>query len=175
MTAAFSAGRHFFNVTLSPGASVQRLRAERKKDGAADYVATLLRLGFDVGPAGPVTRARAVDAMHFVERRRMEATGACGDIPGPVLEQALAEAAPVPGPAKGPGVTGSEPPGTPLVPVGGPAPPPTTPPVTTSPVPVAPSPEPFPTPGPRPKPQPTPPLAPPPTTPPQPPGSPVVP
>ncbi|PYQ02106.1 MAG: hypothetical protein DMF82_17085 [Acidobacteria bacterium] len=63
MTAAFGAGRHFFSVTLSPGASVQRLRAERKKDGAADYVATLRRLGFDVGPAGPVSRARAADAM----------------------------------------------------------------------------------------------------------------
>ena len=176
MTAAFGAGRHFFSVTLSPGASVQRLRAERKKDSAADYVATLRRLGFDVGPAGPVSRARAVDAMHFVERRRMETTGGCGDIPGPVLEQALAEAAPVPGPGNGPRFTGSEPGGNPLVPVGVPTPPAATPPVTASPIPVVPSPEPFPTPGPRPQPQPTPtPLGPPPTIPPQPPGSPVVP
>jgi hypothetical protein len=176
MTAPFGAGRHFFNVTLSPGASVQRLRAERKKDSAADYVATLRRLGFDVGPAGPVTRARAVDAMHFVERRRMEATGACGDILVPALEQVLAEAAPVAGPGTGPGFTGSEPPGTPVVPVGVPTSPPTAPPVTSPTGVVAPSPEPFPTPEPtpRPRPEPTPP-PPPPTIPPQPPGSPVVP
>ena len=82
MTTTFGAGRHFFNVTLGPGASVQRLRAERKKDGPADYVATLRRLGFDVGPAGPISRARAVDAMHFVQQRRGEDVAASGGGPG---------------------------------------------------------------------------------------------
>jgi len=176
MTTTFGAGRHFFNVTLGPGASVQRLRAERKKDGPADYVATLRRLGFDVGPAGPISRARAVDAMHFVQQRRLEMVGACGDILPPVLERALAEAAPVAGPGAGPGFIGSGPPGTPLVPLAGPEPPPgppaVTPPGPPPTVPTAPSPEPSPEPHPRPTPTPPPP---PPTIPPQPPGSPVLP
>jgi hypothetical protein len=173
MTAAFGAGRHFFNVTLGPGASVQRLRAERKKDSPADYVATLRRLGLDVGPAGPVSRARAVDAMQFVQQRRLEMVGACGDVAAPVLERALAEAAQVPGPGAGPGFTGHEPPGTPLVPVANPGPPPP-PAVTPTTTPTATAPSPGPLVSPRPRPAPTPPPAPP-TIPPQPPGSPVVP
>ena len=176
MTTTFGAGRHFFSATLSPGSSVRRLRAERKRDGPADYVATLRRLGFDVGPAGPINRARAVDAMQFVQQRRLESVGACGDIPAPVVERALAEAAPVAGPGAGPGFLGNVPPGTPPVAVPGPVPP-SAPPVVTPPgtpptLPAAPSPEPSP--GPRPRPTPTPP-PPPPTIPPQPPGSPVVP
>ena len=173
MTATFGAGRHFFNVTLGPGASVQRLRAELKKDSPADYVATLRRLGFDVGPAGPISRARAVDAMHFVQQRRMDMVGACGDVVAPVLERALAEVAPVAGPGAGPGFTGTGPGGT-ILPINGPAtpsaPPVITPPVTT--LPTAPLPEPSPGRGPRPTP---PPPVPPPAIPPQPPGSPVLP
>ncbi len=172
MTAPFGAGRHFFNVTLGPGASVERLRAELKKDSAADYVATLRRLGFDVGPPGSISRARAVDAMQFLQQRRMAMVGACGDVTAPLVERALAEAAPVAGPGTGPGFTGNGPDGTPLVPVAGPttpaAPPVITPPVTT--LPTAPLPEPSP--GPRPRPTPPPP---PPTIPPQPAGSPVLP
>jgi hypothetical protein len=172
MTAMFGAGRHFFNVTMGAGASVERLRAELKKDRPADYVATLRRLGFDVGPAGPVSRARAVDAMHFVQQRRMEMVGACGDVVAPVVERALAEAAPVAGPGTGAGFTGNGPGERPFVPIAGPttppAPPVITPPVTT--LPTAPLPEPSP--GPRPRP--TPPPAPP-TIPPLPPGSPVLP
>jgi hypothetical protein len=174
MTASFSAGRHFFHVTLSPGASVQRLRAELKKDSPADYVATLRRLGFDVGAAGPVSRARAVDAMQFVQQRRLEMVGACGDVTAPIVERALAEAAPVAGPGKGSGFTGSGPGGTPLVPLGGPptppAPPEIAPPVTT--LPTAPISQPSPGPGPRPAPVPP---SPPPPIPPQPAGSPVLP
>ena len=174
MTASFSAGRHFFNVTLSPGASVERLRAERKKDSPADYVATLRRLGFDVGATGPVSRARAVDAMQFVQQRRLEMVGACGDITAPIVERALAEVAPVAGPGKGSGFTGNGPGGAPVLPVTGPTTPPgppqNTPPVTT--LPTAPSPEPSTGSGRRPAPVPP---SPPTSIPPQPPGSPVLP
>ncbi|HEY2946128.1 MAG TPA: hypothetical protein VGN09_27090 [Vicinamibacteria bacterium] len=173
MTATFGAGRHFFNVTLGPGASVQRLRAELKKDGPADYVATLRRLGFDVGPAGPISRARAVDAMRFIEQRRMDMVGACGDVAAPVVERALAEAAPVAGPGSGPGFTGAGPGGT-VLPIGGPPAPPgppvIAPPATT----LATAPLPAPSPGSRPRAAPPAP-APPPTIAPQPPGSPVLP
>jgi hypothetical protein len=174
MTAMFGAGRHFFNVTLGPGASVERLRAERKKDSPADYVATLRRLGFDVGPAGPIGRARAVDAMHFIEQRRTEMVGACGDVAAPVVERGLAEVAAVAGPGTGPAFTGNGPGERPFAPIAAPTTPPEppvlAPPVTT--LPAAPLPEPSP--GPRPRPTPTPP-PPPPTIPSLPPGSPVLP
>jgi len=174
MTAAFGSGRHFFSANLGPGASAQRLRAERKKDGPADYVATLRRLGFDVGPSGPVSRPRAVEAMQFIEQRRSEMRGACGDIVAPPVERALAEAAPVAGPGVGPGFSGNAPGGELFAPVGTPVVPPpppvNTPTVPPPTVPVAPTPSPRPI---RPPP-PTPP-PPPPTVPAQPPGSPVLP
>jgi hypothetical protein len=174
MTSTFGAGRHFFSVTMSPGSSVRRLRAERKKDSPADYVATLRRLGFDPGPAGPVSRARAVDAMHFVERRRMDLVGGCGDVVAPPLERALAEAAPIAGPGQGPGFIGSGPDGRLFAPTASPAPPPTAPEPPPTTLPAAPSPEPTPTPRPKTPPSPTPPPSPP-ILPSQPPGSPVVP
>jgi hypothetical protein len=75
-----SAGRHTLSVTLGDGAAVERLRLERKRDGAQDYVAALRRLGFDPGPDGPVSRERAVAAMGFVrDRHRERARGLCGD------------------------------------------------------------------------------------------------
>ena len=49
----FAAGRHFLTVNLGQGAAVQRIRVERKKDKAADYVATVRRLGLDLGPRRP--------------------------------------------------------------------------------------------------------------------------
>ena len=172
MTAAFGSGRHFFTATLGPGASVERLRAERKKDGPADYVAALRRVGFDVGPAGPIGRDHAVEAMHFIERRRSETAGACGDILAPRVERALAEAAPIAGPGAGPGFSGNAPGGELFGPVGSPAPPPVATPSSPPPT-VTPSPSPPPTGG-RPRPAPSPP-PPPPTIPPQPAGSPVLP
>ena len=81
MTQSFSAGRHTFAVTLLEGAAVERLRIERKKDKAGDYVGTLRRIGFDPGPEGAITREKALEAMRFVEKRRREmATTVCGDI-----------------------------------------------------------------------------------------------
>jgi hypothetical protein len=175
MTAPFGAGRHFFSANLGPGASAQRLRAVRKRDGAADYVATLRRLGFDVGPAGPISRPRAVEAMHFIERRRSEMTGACGDVLAPTVERALAEAAPIAGPGTGPGFSGNAPGGERFVPVGSPVePPPVTTPGPPPTVPNAPTPTPTPPPTIRPRPTPTPP-PPPPTMPTQPEGSPILP
>ncbi len=81
LTAYFTAGRHFFTVVLGQGAAVERLRLERKKDGAADYVETLRRIGFDVGPDGAIPRQKAVDAMKFIAGRRTESVShPCGDI-----------------------------------------------------------------------------------------------
>jgi hypothetical protein len=86
MTLSFSAGRHTLSVTLLDGASVERLRLERKKDKAADYLGTLRRLGFDPGSDGGITRGKAMEAMKFVEKRRQEmAETYCGDIRLPAV------------------------------------------------------------------------------------------
>lgn len=119
MTTELTGGRHFFTVNLGPGAAIERLRLERKKDGPADYAATLKRLGFDPGPEGPVSRSKAVDAMGFIQGNRSElATPNCGDIvPEAVLAaqngQPGGQAEPpgaVPGPGVPPPNTGSGPP-----------------------------------------------------------------
>jgi hypothetical protein len=80
-TVHFTSGRHFFNVTLGAGAAIARLRLEKKNDGLEDYVETLKRLGLDVGPAGPITREKAVEAMKFVQAARAALLGeTCGDV-----------------------------------------------------------------------------------------------
>jgi hypothetical protein len=80
MSQPMSAGRHTLSVTLGDGAVVERIRVERKKDGASDYVATLRRIGFDPGPDGPVSRDKAVAAMGFVRNKHRErSAGMCGD------------------------------------------------------------------------------------------------
>jgi hypothetical protein len=80
MSQTLAAGRHTLVLSLANGASLERLTLEKKKDAAADYVATLKRLGFDAGPPGPVARSRALDAMRFVrERRRALMASLCGD------------------------------------------------------------------------------------------------
>lgn len=96
MSQAFGAGRHTFTVALADGAVVERVRLERKKDGAADYLATLRRLGFDPGSEGLVSWENAEAAMRFVrDQGHGRLTRACGDVvlpePGARL---LAEAAP---------------------------------------------------------------------------------
>jgi hypothetical protein len=178
LTAEFTAGRHSFVVTLPPGAGLGRVRLERKKDTAADYIGTLDRLGFEVGPSGPIARSRAVEAMEFVRNRRPKVEdSACGDLPETdVIEAGLAEPSATQGPdgpifaGNPPGDTGVPLPGpSPDIPVASP-PPVTTPPVQTTPPPTTP-PE---SPGPPPTTPPSPPSDPPPTVPPQPPGSPVI-
>jgi hypothetical protein len=150
-TAPLTTGRHVINVVLSPGAAVQSIRAERKKATGADYVSTLARLGFDVGPKGPMPRARAVDAMRWLEGRAPVLLGSrCGDVliasDQPLVATGL-QTAQLAQPQQAPLGSGpGEPPlGTPLVP--GPNPPspatpttltptttPTIPPTTITPV-----------------------------------------
>jgi hypothetical protein len=176
-TAAFTAGRHSFVVTLPPGAALGRARLERKKDATTDYVSTLRRLGFDAGALGPVTRDRAVAAMEFLrDRRRGLEHSACGDLlPPETLEAGLAEPALPAGPTRP--IVAGQPPGGVGVPLPNPpvptpnVPPVTVPPVSVPPVTTPPGPPPTTPPGP----PPTVPPGPPPTVPPQPPGSPVTP
>jgi len=133
LTAQFAAGRHAFSVLLAPGAAVQRVRAERKKDSPADYAATLRRLGFDVGPPGPMPRNLAVDAMRFLERKAAPMKEAlCGDVVLPSVvpvTRAGLEVAQIPGPGQPPPFAGpGQPPLStgPLAPVPTPLPPPPT-------------------------------------------------
>jgi hypothetical protein len=79
-TLDLAAGRHLFTIALGPGATIERLRLERRKQAGEDYLATLRRLGFDPGPDGPVTRQKAEEAIDFLRRRRLERpTPDCGD------------------------------------------------------------------------------------------------
>jgi hypothetical protein len=174
LTAEFTAGRHSFAVTLPPGVSLGRVRIERKKSAPSDHVATLRRLGFDVGAAGPIPRDRTVAAMEFIRGRRpgLEQTS-CGDVlPPDTLEAGLAEPAAVRGAAAGPTFSGQPPSGVgvmlPAPAVVPPVTPPVTPPGPPSTLPPVVPPVTAP-----PGPPPTLPPGPPPTIPPQPPGSPV--
>lgn len=91
LSGEFSAGRHSFAVTLGPGSTVGRMRLERKKDGLEDYVATVGRLGLDLGAPGPIRRDRAVAARRFIEGRRgLAAPESCGDVvlPGTLVASA---------------------------------------------------------------------------------------
>jgi hypothetical protein len=74
MTAHFSKGRHAFMVSLGADAAIERIHLELKKDTGPDYVATLRRIGFDAGE-GPVSRAKAADALAFLQRRYPEDVG----------------------------------------------------------------------------------------------------
>lgn len=81
MSQSFAAGRHTFTVALSDGAVVERVRLERKKERAADYLGTLRRLGFDPGPSGPVSWDKALAAMRFIQDRRRDLLAdMCGDV-----------------------------------------------------------------------------------------------
>ena len=138
----FSAGRHTFIVTLGPGATVERVRVELKKTTAADYVATLRRIGFDPGPEGAATRERALEAMRFVrERRQLRLAELCGDrvlfeerpptlppqqqvaqapvAPPPPGAPPAPPAGPVEPPPLGPPILPPQPPATPTQPSGG--------------------------------------------------------
>jgi hypothetical protein len=80
LSQVFAAGRHTLVLTLGDGAVFERMRIEKKKSEPADYVATLRRLGFDPGPEGPVTRARALDAAAFIRNQHRNLIASlCGD------------------------------------------------------------------------------------------------
>ncbi|HET7745665.1 MAG TPA: hypothetical protein VFM29_00085 [Vicinamibacteria bacterium] len=152
VTAPFAAGRHSLTVNLGQGARVQRVRAERKKASAEDYVATLRRLGFDVGPSGPVPRQRAVEAMNFLDGRdTVMAIAQCGDVIAPGTQPVGLAGVQF---AQTPGTSGT-PPGGAGIPVPSPSPLPAPSP--------SPTPEPTPTPTPEPSPTPEPPPPPPPS------------
>ncbi len=79
-TLDLAAGPHLFTLALGPGATVERLRLERRKQAGEDYLATLRRVGFEPGPDGPITRAKAEEAIAFLrERRFARPTPDCGD------------------------------------------------------------------------------------------------
>jgi hypothetical protein len=120
LSGEFSAGMHSFSAVLGPGAVVERLKLERKKDRAADYVGTLRRLGLELGPDGPVARERADEAWQFVRGRRASGVEqSCGEV---VLKDTqVASAGPASGPVPGvvlpPGVPNPDPPiGPPVLP-----------------------------------------------------------
>jgi hypothetical protein len=124
LSGAFLSGRHFFSVTLGPGAVVARLRVERKKEAAADYLGAIRRLGFDPGPDGqPISRSRAVDAMNWLRERRRLAPAEICEVPT-LADQTLQAGLPPP-PAGPPGAPGF--PGTGVGSVGPPEIPPQSP------------------------------------------------
>jgi len=69
LTSDFNVGRHSFSVLMADGAKVGRIRLQRLKASPEDYVAALKRVGFDSGPKGQVTRARAREAMEWLQGR----------------------------------------------------------------------------------------------------------
>ncbi len=84
LTAHFASGRHLLAVRLGNGATVQRIRVERKRESGEDYAAALRRAGFDVGTVDPVPRRTAIDVMTFIREQRRLGPRAedriCGDI-----------------------------------------------------------------------------------------------
>ena len=125
-------GRHLLVVALADGATLDRVRVERKKDAASDYVAALRRAGFDAGPEGPVSRATALEAARFVREKRRDRLAGCGDIvprapaPPALIAQQTAAAPPAakppvppPAPPIGPPVLPPQAPATPTLPSGG--------------------------------------------------------
>ncbi len=104
LSGEFSAGLHTFSVVLGAGSAVERLRLERKKDSASDYVATLRRLGLELGPDGPVARERADEAWRFVRGRHAAGLDqSCGEVV--LSDTQVASAGPAAGDAPGVVVT----------------------------------------------------------------------
>src|SRR5262249_27306453 len=84
LSQVFGTGRHTLAVALVDGASVERVKIERKKSAPADYVGTLRRIGYDPGPDGSVSRDRALGAAGFVrEHHRDVQARSCGDVSVP--------------------------------------------------------------------------------------------
>ncbi|HXY42107.1 MAG TPA: hypothetical protein VEQ10_20695 [Vicinamibacteria bacterium] len=71
LSAQLHKGRHLFAASLGADTTIQALSLEPKKHSPADYVATLARLGLDVGPSGPVSREKAEEARRFLGRQRL--------------------------------------------------------------------------------------------------------
>ena len=119
----FDAGRHWLEVTLGEGASVQAVRLELKKSQPADYVAALERLGFAAGPPGPVSRTTALDAARFVREQRRTVLAAECLQPLPIEQTTTVVAQRTETTPERPGPPGPPvPPLPPLPPEGGPRP-----------------------------------------------------
>jgi hypothetical protein len=86
------------------------------------YVATVRRLGLELGSEGPITRSRAIDARKFIqERHSLASLQVCGDV---ILPGTLVAGAAPGGPGGlGGGITAT-PAGQPSNPVGPPLVPP---------------------------------------------------
>src|SRR5258706_11773990 len=116
LSGEFAAGPHSFTVTLGPGSTVGRLRLERKKDALEHYVATVRRLGLDLGSAGPITRGRAIEARRFIQgRHSLASLQGCGDV---ILPGTLVASAGPGGPGAGAGGLTPTVPGAPVQPPG---------------------------------------------------------
>jgi hypothetical protein len=80
LSAEFAAGEHAIDVLMGPGALIERLRLERKKDGPADYRATLKRLGLDLGESAPLGRDMAGEAWRWVAGKKAPREEQCGEV-----------------------------------------------------------------------------------------------
>ena len=135
LTTDLNVGRHSFAVLLTNGATVSQLRLQRLKTTSLDYAATLKRLGFDVGPAGPITRAKANEAREWLDvkwKEKLAATQLCvirtpigritgsGRLAGGIALQPVPL---TPDPPQPPGGGGGRPPLPPLPPLLPPQPP----------------------------------------------------
>jgi hypothetical protein len=124
----FAGGRHFLTLNLGRGAAVQRIRVERKREASLDYIATLRRLGLDLGEERPISRAQAVEAMRFIRARRgLQELELCQDVIDrePTLVAVTGAGQPVvppgpggpgTGPGPGPGVDPIDPLTPPVIP-----------------------------------------------------------
>jgi len=108
LSGVFPKGQHYFSASLGPDTVVERVRLEQKKDAPPDYLATVERLGLELGVPGPITREKAEEARRFLERRRSQRERElCGDIlrPGGLIAD-LTSAASGPGGGGGGGEGG---------------------------------------------------------------------
>ena len=142
LTSLFSAGQHSILANLGAGAGFSRLRIEKKRDGAADYLGVLARLGLDFkGQERPVTRPEALEAARLIRRMYGELSSACLDVVPTPVNVLIAGLAVTAGSVTGPAGPGLLPPGVlppVIVPIPSPGPPigpSPTPPPTTAPTP----------------------------------------
>jgi hypothetical protein len=103
LSSDFTAGPHAVAVRLGPNSTVEAVRVQRKQADSKAYVAALKNLGLELGPDGPVTRGKMVDAADFLRRENRANMGAsCTEV-----------APPQPNPPSGQQVTHIEVPGQP--------------------------------------------------------------
>jgi hypothetical protein len=84
LSSDFTAGPHAVAVRLGPNSTVEAVRVQRKQAGADAYVAALKGLGLELGPDGPVTRSKMVDAVDFLRKENRASMGAsCAGVAPP--------------------------------------------------------------------------------------------